>query len=140
MLRFVVAVLTGALALVLVAPAAADAPERTEISELFSGVDDECSFPIQVTVERTSRTTVYADGDVQRHTMLVAASRFRSLGSRASIETGQVSQVAPARSATTLPLPGAAAASSCVRSCAKALAAIRARISAAWRASSKRWL
>jgi hypothetical protein len=38
------------------------------------GVDDECRFPIQVTVERTSRTTVYADGDVQRHTMLVVTS------------------------------------------------------------------
>lgn len=72
--RLLFSVLIGALALVLVAPAAAVTPERTETSVVFGLVDDECGFPIQVTVERTRRTTVFADGDVQSHTMLIVTS------------------------------------------------------------------
>lgn len=64
------------LALVAAAPAAADAP-TTETSSVTFGpfVDDEtCAFPITVTVERTRRTTSYANGDVIRHTQLIVTS------------------------------------------------------------------
>lgn len=70
-----VPILVG-LALVAAAPAAADAP-TTETSSVTFGpfVDDEtCAFPITVTVERTRRTTSYANGDVIRHTQLIVTS------------------------------------------------------------------
>lgn len=70
-----VPILVG-LALIAAAPAAADAP-TTETSSLILGplVDDEtCAFPITVTVERTRRTTSYANGDVKRHTQLIVTS------------------------------------------------------------------
>lgn len=71
----VMPILVG-LALVAAAPAAADAP-TTETSSVTFGpfVDDEtCAFPITVTVERTRRTTSYANGDVIRHTQLIVTS------------------------------------------------------------------
>jgi hypothetical protein len=61
-------------ALAVVAPAAADAPERTTTFVPFNVVDEDCGFPIQVTGERTRTTTVYADGDVRRHTQLIVTS------------------------------------------------------------------
>jgi hypothetical protein len=64
------------LALVAAAPAAADAP-TVETSRVTFGpfVDEEtCAFPIIVTVERTRRTTWYANGDVKRHTELIVRS------------------------------------------------------------------
>ena len=65
-------VLAG-VALVLAAPAAADAPTKvTSTVTLGPFVDDEtCAFPLTTTVERTRTTLTFADGDVKRHTELV---------------------------------------------------------------------
>jgi hypothetical protein len=68
-------VLAG-VALVVAAPAAADAP-TIEASTVTFGpfVDDEtCTFPFSVTVERTRRTISYANGDIKRHTNLIVTS------------------------------------------------------------------
>ena len=75
MSKLLLSAVATVLALVLVAPAAADAPERNTSSVVFSLVDEEeCGFPIQVTVERTRRTTYYANGDVKRHAELIVTS------------------------------------------------------------------
>jgi hypothetical protein len=66
----------AAAALVLAAPAAGDAPAK-ETSTVILGpfVDDEtCLFSIRSTVERTSTTIQYANGDVKRHTALIVTS------------------------------------------------------------------
>ena len=68
-------VLAG-VALVVAAPAAADAP-TIEASTVTFGpfVDDEtCTFPFTVTVERTRTTIYYANGDIKRHTDLIVTS------------------------------------------------------------------
>ena len=65
-----------AVALMAAAPAAAD-PPAVETSTVTFGpfVDDEtCTFPFSVTVERTRRTTSYANGDITRHTNLIVTS------------------------------------------------------------------
>jgi hypothetical protein len=63
-------------ALVVSAPAAADAPTIERSTVTFGPfVDDEtCAFPFSVTVERTRTTISYANGDVKRHTELVVTS------------------------------------------------------------------
>ena len=64
------------LALVLATPAAADAP-AIETSTVTFGpfADDEtCAFPFSVTVERTRRTILYANGDTKRHTDLIVTA------------------------------------------------------------------
>jgi hypothetical protein len=64
------------LALVLAAPAAADAP-TIETSAVTFGpfVDDEtCAFQFSVTVERKRTTISYANGDIKRHTELIVTS------------------------------------------------------------------
>ena len=64
------------LALVVAAPAAADAPTIERSTVTFAPfVDDEtCAFPFSVTVERTRTTISYANGDIKRHTDLVVTS------------------------------------------------------------------
>jgi hypothetical protein len=64
------------LALVLAAPAAADAP-TIETSTVTFGpfADDEtCTFPFTVTVERTRTTIYFVSGDIMRHTELIVTS------------------------------------------------------------------
>jgi hypothetical protein len=65
-------VLAG-VALVLVAPAAADTPTKVTSTVTFGPfVDDEtCAFPLTTTVERTRTTLTFADGDIKRHTELI---------------------------------------------------------------------
>ena len=75
MSKLLLSTVAAVLALVAVAPAAADAPDRDVGEVVFSFVDEEeCGFPIDVTVERTRRTTYYANGDVKRHTQLIVTS------------------------------------------------------------------
>lgn len=64
------------LALVAAAPAAADAPATATSTVTFGPfVDNEtCAFPITVTVDRTRRTTSYANGDARRHTQLIVTA------------------------------------------------------------------
>ena len=66
----------ASLALVLAAPAAADAPEHaTSTVTLGPFVDDEtCAFEITTTVERTRTTLTFANGDIQRHARLIVSS------------------------------------------------------------------
>jgi hypothetical protein len=66
----------AAVALVLAASAAADAPAKVTSTVTFGPfVDDEtCAFPITTTVERTRTTLTFADGDITRHTQLVVTS------------------------------------------------------------------
>ena len=73
---FLLTALVAALALVLAAPAAAEAPTKETSTVTFGPfLDDEtCSFPITVTVKRTRTTTSFADADIKRHTQLVVAS------------------------------------------------------------------
>ena len=68
-------VLVG-VALVVAAPAAADAPTIERSTVTFGPfVDDEtCAFPFSVTVERTRTTISYANGDIKRHTDLIVTS------------------------------------------------------------------
>jgi hypothetical protein len=66
----------AAVAVVVAAPAAAEAP-TIETSTVTFGpfVDDEtCAFPFTVTVERKRRTISYANGDIKRHTDLIVTS------------------------------------------------------------------
>jgi hypothetical protein len=68
-------VLVG-VALIVAAPAAAEAP-TIETSTVTFGpfVDDEtCTFPFSVTLERTRTTIYYASGDIKRHTELIVTS------------------------------------------------------------------
>ncbi len=60
-------------ALVLVAPAAADTPSKVTSTVTFGPfVDDEtCAFALTTTVERTRTTLTFADGDIKRHTELI---------------------------------------------------------------------
>jgi hypothetical protein len=66
----------AAVALVLAAPAAADAPVRVSSTVILGPfVDDEaCAFPITTMVERTRATLTFGDGDVQSHTQLVVTT------------------------------------------------------------------
>jgi hypothetical protein len=66
----------AAVALVLVAPAAGDAPTKETSSVTFGPfVDDEtCAFSITSSVERTSTTIQYANGELKRHTALIVTS------------------------------------------------------------------
>ena len=63
-------------ALVVAAPAAADAPTIERSTVTFGPfVDDEtCAFLFSVTVERTRTTISYANGDIKRHTDLIVTS------------------------------------------------------------------
>jgi hypothetical protein len=66
----------ASVALVVAAPAAADAPTIERSTVTFGPfVDDEtCAFPFSVTVERTRTTISYANGDIKRHTDLIVTS------------------------------------------------------------------
>jgi hypothetical protein len=63
----------AALALIMAAPAAADAPTNVTSTVTFGPIVDNesCSFPLTATVERTRTTLTFADGDIKRHTELV---------------------------------------------------------------------
>jgi hypothetical protein len=65
-----------AVALVMAAPAAADAPTIERSTVTFGPfVDDEtCSFPFSQTVERTRTTITYENGDIKRHTDLIVTA------------------------------------------------------------------
>jgi hypothetical protein len=65
-----------AVALVLAAPAAADAPTIERSTVTFGPfVDDEtCAFPFSQTVERTRTTITYENGDIKRHTDLIVTA------------------------------------------------------------------
>jgi hypothetical protein len=65
-----------AAALLLAAPAAANAPTKEASTVTFGPfVDDEtCAFPFTVTVERTRMTTYFDNGDIKRHTELIVKS------------------------------------------------------------------
>src|SRR5215207_10561607 len=67
---------TATLALVVAAPAAADAPTIERSTVTFGPfVDDEtCTFPFSVTVERTRTTITYENGDIKRHTDLIVTA------------------------------------------------------------------
>jgi hypothetical protein len=65
-----------AVALVVAAPAAADAPTIERSTVTFGPfVDDEtCAFPFSQTVERTRTTITYENGDIKRHTDLIVTA------------------------------------------------------------------
>jgi hypothetical protein len=65
-----------AVALVMAAPAAADAPTIERSTVTFGPfVDGEtCSFPFSQTVERTRTTITYENGDIKRHTDLIVTA------------------------------------------------------------------
>lgn len=65
-----------AVALVVAAPAAADAPTIERSTVTFGPfVDDEtCAFPFSVTVERARTTIYYENGDIKRHTELIVTA------------------------------------------------------------------
>lgn len=57
--------------LVAAAPAAASSPAREITSRLETFVDDEeCGFPVTITVDLERTTTTFANGDVHRHAAL----------------------------------------------------------------------
>ena len=66
----------AAVALVVAAPAAADAPTIERSTVTFGPfVDDEtCTFPFSDTVERTRTTIIYENGDIKRHTDLTVTA------------------------------------------------------------------
>jgi hypothetical protein len=68
--------LLAAVALVVATPAAGNAPTMETSTATFGPfVDDEtCTFPFNVTVERTRRTIYYENGDINRHTELIVTS------------------------------------------------------------------
>ena len=68
MLRYLLATLAAGAALVVAAPALANAPTTaTSVLQFGPEIDDEtCQFPITVTVDRTRTTTTFDNGDVKR--------------------------------------------------------------------------
>ena len=68
MLRYLLATLAAGVALVVAAPALANAPTTaTSVLQFGPEIDDEtCQFPITVTVDRTRTTTTFDNGDVKR--------------------------------------------------------------------------
>jgi hypothetical protein len=65
-----------AVALVMAAPAGADAPTIERSTVTFGPfIDDEtCAFPFSQTVERTRTTITYENGDIKRHTDLIVTA------------------------------------------------------------------
>jgi hypothetical protein len=65
-----------AVALVVAAPAAADAPTIVRSTVTFGPfIDDEtCAFPFSQTVERTRTTIIFENGDIKRHTDLIVTA------------------------------------------------------------------
>jgi hypothetical protein len=68
MLRYLLVMLAAGAALVVAAPALANAPTTTtNVLQFGPEIDDEtCQFPITVTVDRTRTTTTFDNGDVKR--------------------------------------------------------------------------